>query len=792
MSRKISLKKRKQNIKQFYIKALKKISFFLILLLLSNISLAQNSMVGDGFGGRLWYQPYNYLAGGYSAFSICEDSSKLFGWGNNIAGELGISYIPDGTSTPLHGNDLTNIRYCSSSFLSAGAIKNDRTGWVWGYIGGPNYFPRKIISNAKFVRSGLGLCVFVKHDGTVWSVGLNTTGCFGNGTITTNNKYTLTLEQMTGITTAVRVAVSENTTAILLSDGTVWSTGTNIDGSLGNNSITNATALVPVNVIGLKDIIDIKANTRNIIALDKNGDVWVWGTAIGTGILNSKTAYIPKKIPSLKNIVAISGSTPGQHFLALDSNHNCYGWGENAKGQLGDTNIIRFQTPTLIATDVNDINTGTTFSYIIKKDGTLWSIGSSYYGSIWMNHSNVKRGQFTQLTPEDAPFNLCNPAPFKPKTLTSIKVEICSKDSFFIGTRIYKTNGNYRDTLSGSLNSDSIILTQLKTIMPTYYSQNINLCSGLKITIKKKVYSISGIYYDTFINANGCDSILTTNLNISSPSPFIQNVSICSGGKYLIGKNTYTSAGIYTDTIFSYNGCDSIVISKISVSPIPIYTQNISVCEGETYLIGKHQYSKAGSYIDTISNPLGCDSIVYSSIIIYPRPSADFDFLDNPPDMDAVVNFYNMSVGANLYLWQFNLPHNDTSTLMNPNYTFHTAGDKYVQLIVKNSNTTCKDTIVKLLNIKDNSVIYIPSAFSPNGDGLNDFFIPVTKNFDLIHYKVFNRWGEIIFETNNFSPGWDGKYKGVLCIKGIYTYFIEFSSSYNSRKQLVTGIITLE
>jgi len=750
-------------------------------------------MVGDGFGGRLWYQPYNYLAGGYSAFTICEDSSKLFGWGNNIAGELGVGYFPFGTIIPFHGNNLNNIRFASSGFLAAGAIKNDRTGWVWGYIGGPNYFPRKIINNAKFVRSGLGLCVFVKHDGTVWSVGLNTTGCFGNGTITTNNKYTLTLEQMSGITTAVRVAVSENTTAILLSDGSVWSTGTNIEGCLGNNSITNATALVPVNVIGLKDIIDIKATSQNIIALDKYGDVFVWGTAIGTGILNSKTAYVPKKIALLKNIVTISGSTPGRHFLALDSNHNCYGWGENANGQLGDTNIIRFQIPTLIATDVNDINAGTTFSYIIKKDGTLWSIGSSYYGSIWMNHNNVKRGQFTQLTPEDPPFNLCNPAPFKPKTITSIKVQICNKDSFSIGTRTYKANGNYRDTLPGTLNSDSIILTQLSTLLPTYHSQNINLCPGEKITINKKDYSIHGTYYDTLINFRGCDSILTTNLKINSVTTYTQNISICSGGAYSIGKSTYTLAGIYNDTIFSYNGCDSFVVTNVIVLPIPIYKQNISICEGDNYKIGNNIYSNAGSYIDTISNPLGCDSILHSTIVIYPRPSADFYFLDNPPDMDAVVYFYNMSVGANLYLWQFNLPYNnDTSNLMNSNFTYHTAGKKYVQLIATNSNTTCRDTTGQFIDVKDNTAIFIPSAFSPNGDGLNDFFFPVTKNFDIIHTKIFNRWGEIIYESNHFSPGWNGQYKGELSIKGMYSYFMEFSSSFNSNKKLVTGIITLE
>lgn len=783
-----------------YTKSMRKIDFniknqIFILLFISFISktaFAQNSMIGDGFGGRLWYKPYNYLAGGYSAYTICEDSSKLLGWGNNLAGELGISFNPSGTTQPVNGYNLNNIRFVSAGFLSAGAIKNDGSGWVWGYIGGVNCVAKKIISDAKFARAGSGICVFVKNDGTVWSTGLNINGGFGNGSITTNNKYTLTLEKMLVIKTAVRVAVSENTTTILLSDGTVMSAGTNINGCLGNNSYLNTQALTPVNVIGLKDIVDIKACDNNIIALDKYGDVYAWGDAIGLGIANSKIAYVPKKIPSLKNIVAISSSMPGRHFLALDSNHNCYGWGDNSKGQLGDTNIFYFNTPTLIATGVNDINAARTFSYIIKTDGTLWAIGSSNYGSIWLDQTNIKRGQFTKLNPEDPMINLCKPSVFKPRTINVNSVTICNGDTFKIGNKRYHLNGIYKDTFAGIYGSDSILLTQLTILQPSQFSQTIQLCQGETISIKKRVYSIPGIYYDTFSNYRGCDSILTTYLKINSPLPFNQNISICNGSFYSIGKNKYTNTGIFKDTITSYLGCDSVVISNITIKPSPIFKQTISICEGSYYAIGNHVYKNTGVYTDTISNPFGCDSIVYTTLLQNPKPKADFYFLNKTPYMNDTVVFYNTSHGATRYQWRFDLPNNDGSIKEKPTYRYLSDGKKYVQLIAIDTFTNCSDTLTKTIEIKENLVIYIPSAFTPNGDGLNDYFFPVTNNFNRLHVKIFNRWGEVVFESNDFYPGWDGQYKEVLCMKGMYSYFMEFSNTFNLKKQAVTGIILLE
>ena len=98
-------------------------------LFFSNYLSAQNSMVGDGFGGRGWYVPHNYQVGSYSAYTICGDNSQLYGWGNNSQGELGNGSSTFSTGAPVAATGMTNVKFYTSGYI-AGAIKNDNTAWI--------------------------------------------------------------------------------------------------------------------------------------------------------------------------------------------------------------------------------------------------------------------------------------------------------------------------------------------------------------------------------------------------------------------------------------------------------------------------------------------------------------------------------------------------------------------------------------------------------------------------------------------------------------------------------------
>lgn len=111
------------------------------LTLLPFFNLAQNSLVGDGFGGRLWYEPTNYGVGSYSAYAFCNDTclgtgQQLYGWGDNSYNQLGLG-IANGASGVFGTNDptpipnLNNVKFFSAGY-SLSAIKMDNTGWVCG------------------------------------------------------------------------------------------------------------------------------------------------------------------------------------------------------------------------------------------------------------------------------------------------------------------------------------------------------------------------------------------------------------------------------------------------------------------------------------------------------------------------------------------------------------------------------------------------------------------------------------------------------------------------------------
>jgi len=469
----------------------KKLYTKIIFLLISSICFAQNSMVGDGFGGRLWYNPTNYSVGSYSGYSLCYDicnsnQNQLYGWGSNATNQIGIGFGPPfGVNIPTLIPNMTNVKYYTSGYLTA-AIKNDNTGWAWGrdyFIpAGISGSPIQVITDVKFVDAGATTISFIKIDGTIWSMGRNQYGSFGDGTI--SNTVVSSPIQMLNINTAVRVSNNQYATIILLNDSSVWSVGNNNNGRLGLGTSISST-LVPMQISGLPKTIDIKSNDGGTIALTDSGDVYFWGY---TGFSIGTTNYTPIKLNNLSNIVAISACDDGGSFMALDQNKNCYVWGYNGYGNCGiSSSTLGVVTPLLIASNVIDIMAGETFSYLVKTDGSLWAAGTSNgtNSSIWLNLIDVMRQTFTQINPSQV-----------------------SSACELIGIIPYTTSCT--DSTFGSIN-----ISNFGGQSPYTYSiggafQNSNIFDNLS----------AGNYTITVKDVNGCQYSTTVNVNgVNCPSP---------------------------------------------------------------------------------------------------------------------------------------------------------------------------------------------------------------------------------------------------------------------------------
>ncbi len=156
------------------------------------------------------------------------------------------------------------------------------------------------------------------------------------------------------------------------------------------------------------------------------------------------------------------------------------------------------------------------------------------------------------------------------------------------------------------------------------------------------------------------------------------------------------------------------------------------------------------------------------------------------------------TTGISSISWNFDDPAsgaNNTSTSLTPSHTFSATGTYNIRAIV---NLFCGiDTLFKTLAIvKCDSTTEIcnqaiPNAFSPNGDGINDMFYPLTIcPFEHFEFSIFNRWGELIFKTTNQTDKWDGKYKGSDCTVGVYVYLVTYKFPLQQTKNAY-GTITL-
>jgi gliding motility-associated-like protein len=319
----------------------------------------------------------------------------------------------------------------------------------------------------------------------------------------------------------------------------------------------------------------------------------------------------------------------------------------------------------------------------------------------------------------------------KLNTISEITQTICQGQSF-LG---YTSSGIYIDTLIAANGCDSIRTLNL-TVLPFLTSTiNATICQGDSFA----GYNIEGIYIDTFKSSNGCDSIRTLNLSVKPISLSNINISICEGESYL----GHTVSGIYTDTLISANGCDSVQTLNLTVKPKASSNQNISICNGESYL----GYTVSGRYIDTLIASNGCDSI-------------------RTLMLNVKETFYSSI---------------STSICAGENYLGYTESGTYVDTLTALNGC---DSIVSInLTVLNTCEVYFPSAFTPNNDGKNDVFRILNAN-NLVDYNlsIFNRWGQRVFETRDYTKGWNGNFNGNSQPSGIYVWYSTFKLAGKDRK----------
>lgn len=286
-------------------------------------------------------------------------------------------------------------------------------------------------------------------------------------------------------------------------------------------------------------------------------------------------------------------------------------------------------------------------------------------------------------------------------------------------------------------------------------------------------------------------------------------------------QHAYSTPGTYTIThaANSSNGCTDTVRTPIDVYFLPqaLFFTN-TVCKGNntqfvdstTSLSGsiiswfwnfgdggvsqaenpQHAYGSTGTFTVnlTVTSSFGCKDTINKAVTVIPGPHADFTMSQNPVEALVPVIFTDASTGpGSLVSWYWNLGDSSYVNTENPEHAYANSGDYNVTLVVKDING-CIDTVrheVTVVLLPD-----VPTAFSPNSDGQNDVFLVKGGPFKTIDLRIYNNWGQLIFESNDQAQGWDGTFNGTAQPIGVYVWVVDVET-FSGKKIKKTGDVTL-
>ncbi len=287
-----------------------------------------------------------------------------------------------------------------------------------------------------------------------------------------------------------------------------------------------------------------------------------------------------------------------------------------------------------------------------------------------------------------------------------------------------------------------------------------------------------------------------------APAGSLSNPNIPNPLAFPTVTTTYTVTGLSPCGI-SY---DSIVVT---VNPLPnadAYPDTFICPYGITtlYASGGTQYFwfSNGLYLDTgavtivsppvdstiymvvVYNEFGCVDTAYTAVEFLPYPKAY-------AGEDLTINLFDsvqvFGSGGETYVWDPAYGLSD-STVSNP---WASPEQSTLYHVVATTAFGCVDDDTVWVFVDDKPHVYLPNAFSPNGDGINDLLkIIYSGVFDLDDFRIYNRWGEMVYRTNDVKKGWNGLYKGEASPVGVYVYYIG-GHGYRNQKVSLRGNVTL-
>jgi gliding motility-associated-like protein len=195
----------------------------------------------------------------------------------------------------------------------------------------------------------------------------------------------------------------------------------------------------------------------------------------------------------------------------------------------------------------------------------------------------------------------------------------------------------------------------------------------------------------------------------------------------------------------------------------------------------------------TVSNGTCVDSTT-ATIVLDNEVKANFSMPDIICPEDPLI-VENLSTGLiNNWKWNYGVLRTIQQHQPDPFYfpVSNTETDHMIKLVATNTSFGCSDSIAKKVKVLKSCFIAVPSAFTPNNDGLNDFLYPTNAlKADNLTFKVYNRWGQLVFNSRNWQDKWNGKYNGIEQNTGVYVWFLTYTHRDTGKQVFQKGTTTL-
>ncbi|MCG8330297.1 MAG: gliding motility-associated C-terminal domain-containing protein, partial [Chitinophagales bacterium] len=387
----------------------------------------------------------------------------------------------------------------------------------------------------------------------------------------------------------------------------------------------------------------------------------------------------------------------------------------------------------------------------------------------------------------------------------SLSYELCEGDSLFFRGE-WLIGGGVHDVKVSVLDGcDTLYEVTITEHQPLSIFDTLQLCEGDSVLIGDNWLSKAGWYYDT-LPGDLCPVYSNILVGILENSYTDTLITLCPGDSVLLGNEWVKEPGEYIHLYNNAIGCDSLhrsLVNLIAMPPPPDYIVDCEALEVQVWINATPSWEIEWSNGDTSLQSTYVDKdTAYLSLSADPDCVVDYQLtLPSVPDIDLpfILRDTIVQKGSNFSL-ELDLVAAEWEVYWSPSSLFscdtclqtnlYVEEDVRVEVFLVHISGCTYEAHFQV-KAEAASQIYVPNAFSPNDDGVNDYFQAFGNKIKINSFKIFDRWGGIMYESDGSSPSWDGLTAGKKASTGIYVYMITYTDLNTGKEKVISGDVVL-